>query len=195
MTTRSSSSPGEPTRAASDGSQREAATSPRAFAIGTGYLFQSVGIIFLLGGCCSWALIGYLVEQATVPSAHWTGYFLTERMPAAVLTVCLAVTVIGGVGLVGVGIGLQGEQRGSGRAAVMLCCCMALVYWGATTLLAIGTDSWSYTLTAAAFGVVSILLLLLASRSASVLRRFPPPLDQHVVTDDDVTAYRNKPRA
>lgn len=170
------------------------ASSPRAFAIGTGSVFQTVGSVFLLGSCCFWSLSGRVVARASQPAAHWGEYLTGDRLPAAVLMIGVVTTLIGGIGLVGVGIGLTGERPGSGRAGLLLTAVMGIIYSAATVLLALYGDSWLQCLPAAAFTAGTLVLFLLAAHSASVLSRFPPPPNQNVVTDEQLQADRERRR-
>lgn len=165
--------------------------SPRAFATGTGAVFQSLGLVLLFGACCFWSLSGTLVERASEPAANWTTYLAGDRMPAAALTIGVATTLIGGIGLVGIGIGLHGERPDSGKAATVLTAVMAVIYWTLTLLLLTKGDRWLQALPSAAFGVLSTFLLMLSLQSAKVLRRFPPPADRNVVTDEFLNSRRS----
>ncbi|MFQ5494268.1 MAG: hypothetical protein ACE5EX_02710 [Phycisphaerae bacterium] len=158
--------------------------SPRAFAVGTGFVFQSVGMVFLLGACCLGSLSDRLVKPADDPGVRWVDYLRGEEMPAAVATIALATTLIGGIGLIGTGIGLRGERPGSGPAAVVVTTIMTAVYCWASVVLTLKAPSLAAGLTATVLALLSTGLLILALRSAWVLRRFPPPQDQNVVTDE-----------
>jgi len=172
----------------------ETTASPRAFAIRTGGLCQTVGLTFLFGACCLWSLSGRLVVQANQPAEHWIDYLTGDRLPAAVLTLDVAVTLVGGLGLLAAGIGLYGEKRGSGTVAAVTAGAMSAVYWASCLAFALRTGSWASSLTAAAFGVVSTLLFLLSLHSAAILRKFPPSPDQNVVTDEFLERYQRERR-
>jgi len=113
------------------------ANSPRAFAVRTGQLCQTVGIAFLLGACCLWSFSGRLVQKADHPPEHWTGYLAGDRLPAAILTIDVAATLIGGIGLLAAGIGLCGERPGSGTFAAIVNSVLSLVYWLSCAVLAV----------------------------------------------------------
>jgi hypothetical protein len=158
-------------------------SSPRDFAIHTGYAFQTVGSVLLLGSCCIWSLSGRWITKVDRPTAHWTDHLQGDRLPAAVLTIAIAASLIGGAGLIGVGIGLHGERPGSGRAAMVVTGAMAIIY-GCCAVTLFWAKAIGGAVISAGFAVFATLLLLLAAGSASVLRRFPPPPDQNRVTDD-----------
>lgn len=169
--------------------------SPRAHVIATGHIFFSVGLVFLLGACCFWGFSSHVVRPADEPAARWADYFSGDRLPAAMLTIGVATTLIGGFGLVAVGVGLQGERPSSGPVAVVLTALMAIVYWGTCAVLIVKTGSWSYALTPAVFALASTVLFAVAVHCAAVLRRFPPPPDQNVVTDEFLEEYRKRRRS
>lgn len=170
------------------------ADSPRAFAVRTGQLCQTVGVAFLLGACCLWSFGGRLVQKADHPPEHWTGYLAGDRLPAAILTIDVAATLIGGIGLLAAGIGLCGERPGSGTFAAIVNSVLSLVYWLSCAVLAVKAGSWPGSLTAAAFALVTTALLLLSLHSAAVLRRFPPPADQNVVTEEFIERHSRRHR-
>ena len=70
--------------------------SPRAHVIATGHIFFSVGLVFLLGACCFWGFSSHVVRPADAPAARWADYFSGDRLPAAMLTIGVATTLIGG---------------------------------------------------------------------------------------------------
>jgi hypothetical protein len=158
--------------------------SPRAFAIGTGFVFQSVGVVLLLGSCCFWSFSGHLVEPASQPTQQWTDHFHGDNLPIALLTVAVVTTVVFGAGLIGVGIGLQGERAGSGTAAVLLTATIAVIYWACFGSLMFLVGAIRSGILSGVFAVVASVFLFLSLVSRSVLRRFPPLPDQNVVTEE-----------
>jgi len=185
---------GEAPNAGDSDDASKSTTSPRAFAIRTGQLCQTLGMTFLFGACCLWSLSGRLVTQADQPAKRWTDYLTGDRLPAAVLTLDLIVTLLGGLGLLAAGIGLNAERRGSGTVAAVTAGAMSLAYWASCLTLAMYAGSWAATLTAAAFGVVATILFLLSLHSTAILRQFPPPTDQNVVTDEFLERYQRERR-
>ncbi len=158
--------------------------SPWAFAIGTGFVFQSVGVVLLLGSCCFWSISGHLVEPAAQPTQQWTDHFHGDHLPIALLTVAVVTTVVFGAGLIGVGIGLQGERAGSGTAAVLLTATISVIYWVCCAALWFQAGAIQSVVVSGVFAVVASVFLFLSLVSRSVLRRFPPPPDQNVVTEE-----------
>ena len=51
-----------------------AAPSPLAFATATGFVFQIVGLILALGGCCLWSLSGKFESPQSAPVDDVTAY-------------------------------------------------------------------------------------------------------------------------
>lgn len=162
----------------------ESQPSPRDFVINTGYVFQLVGFVFGLGACCFWSFSGRAMEQTTSPAAQWSDFLIGEHASAAILTLGVVTTMIGGAGLVALSVGLQGEKPGSGKAAVVLSTLLTAIYAALLILSFLNESSWSSRITMGAFALITATLVPLAIRSASILREFPPPDDLHVVTDD-----------
>lgn len=156
-----------------------------------GQAFQAVGALFVLGSCLVWVLSAWTFRAAKRPPSHWLEYLSGEHLPAAALTVGIFTTLVGGIGLGAVGMGLQGERPTSGRAAVVVTTVLAGLYWGLFFLLLLApAGSWLFALVAAVLAVGSTILISLAAHSADLLRRFPPPTDQNVVREDDLEGTR-----
>lgn len=153
------------------------APSPRAFAIGTGYVMQGVGFFLLLSACCFWSFSGYLFSAADPPAASWTEYLSGKHLPAGIVTGVVLVSLVGGIGLVAAGIGLQGERRTSGVVAVVTTVVMAAIYWLACGLLILKAGAWLPGTLSGLLGAVATILFLLSAHSAETLRRHPPPPD------------------
>ena len=166
--------------------------SPRAFAVGTGLCCQAVGLVFLLGSCCVWSLSANVVEPSPEPAERRTDDLVGDRLPAAVLMIGLAVTLVGGMALVAVGTGLQGERPSSGILAMVVTGLMTGVYAASAVLLIVHTGSVMKALAPVLPALATSILFLLAGYSASVLRRFPPPPDQSVATPEFLEACRQE---
>lgn len=176
----------------SAGGAARPASHPRTTAVAVGYLLASVGLLFSFGACCLWSLSSWLVKPDAAPPAQWLAHFSSARAPAAVLTVTLMATLVGGFGLIGVGIGLQGERRGSGVAAVILTGLLSVVYWAGVMVLAFAEDSLAAAWPLAILAVAATGLLALSIHAAAVMRRYPPPADQNVVTDEMLAAMERR---
>ncbi len=167
------------------------APSPRAFVVGTGFVCQSVGLVFAFGVCCFWSLTTYFVPPEAGSHEHWMDNLTGDRLAAALVSIGVAVSLVGGLGLIGAGVGLQGEQSNSGRVAMAVTGVVGLTYWVLCALFVFKTDSWSGCVISAVFAATTTALFGLATHSATVLRRFPPPPDQNVVTDEFLERHRH----
>ena len=116
----------------------DSSESARAFVTGTGFVFQCVGGIFLFGVCCVWTLTTYFNPPSTHSNAHWM-----DKLDLALLTIGAAATLVGGIGLVGTGIGLQGERSSSGVVSALVTGILALLFWSIFGLYCLKTESWS----------------------------------------------------
>ncbi len=65
-----------------------------------------------------------------------------------------------------------------------------MIYWAATAVLLTQTGHWFLALPAALVGSAMLILAELARRSLHVLRRFPPPPDRNIVTDEVLDQWR-----
>ena len=118
-----------------------------------------------------------------------------DDLAAALLTIGAAASLVGGVGLVGAGIGLQGERPSSGIVAALVTGLLSLVFWSIFGLYCFKTESWSGRIASLFFAGLASSLFALAVRAAMILRRFPPPPDQNVVTDEFLEQYRTRRRS
>lgn len=189
MTEQQPESPDSSAEHAADASPRP---SPRAFVTATGLVYQAVGMIMLFGSCCFWSFSGHVVEPSDVPASQWTDYLRGERLPAALLTICVVVTFVGGIALTAAGVGLQGEKPRSGRVAMAVSAPMAVIYLAAGAILLFNTELWGRALMPVLFGTVTILLFMLAGHSSSLLRQFPPPADQHLATEEFLRQHKEE---
>ena len=187
MTTQSSDKPLETSDAAPASDPSE---SPRAYVVAVGFVFQCVGAVLLLGVCCVWSYTTYFNTPVTHSDAHWL-----DNLSNALLTIGVAATLLGGVGLVGTGIGLNGERPSSGIAAASLTGLLCVVFWSIFGLYCLKTDSWSGRITSLFFAGLMSSLFALAIQAAMLLRRFPPPPDQNVVTEEFLEQYRTRRRS
>lgn len=163
---------------------------PRAFAIGTGAVFQTVGVLQMLAGCFVWALSAYFHQPSPDPAAQWYD-FLDTRFGAAMVTLGLLAGTLHGLILAAVGSGLQGERPGSGRlsvAANVVALALYLIIAGALAMRA----SWWSVLVPGAMCLWTAVLLILALTSADVLRRSPPPPDVNRATPEIMEEHRRR---
>lgn len=168
---------------------------PRAFATTTGFLFQVIGLALLLGSALLWFIVSQWQDADAPIVMRWIDHFTSDRLPAALGVAGLIVGFVGGLALIAVGIGLQGERARSATPAMWLSGGMALVYGIlAILLVGVGNGQWAVGCASGALTIVMVLLFLLSGHSASVLKQFPPPTDQNIVTDEWVEQYRRERR-
>ena len=189
-TTMTLSSPPEQDAPKTPDAQEADSPSPRAFAIATGFVFQSVGMMSVLGVCCFWSLTTYFVPPDAGSGTHWMENLSGERLASALVTIGVAVSLVGGMGLIGVGVGLQAEQPSSGWAAMIVTSILAMTYWVVCALFVFKVGSWSGGIVSGLFAAAITVLFALSTHSAGILRRFPPPPNQNVVTDEFLEQHR-----
>ncbi len=168
--------------------------SPRAFAIGTGFVLQTIGTIFIGGSCVFWWLSGRLVAPTTAPGESWLNHLSGDRLPAALGALCILTGVVGGIGLIAAGMGLQGERPSSGRVAIVVTGSMAGIFWLLCFALAFKADAWLAAVVPGALGLVLTVLVLFAAHSTTILARFPPPADQSVVSEEFLAEHASRRR-
>lgn len=167
-------------------------TSPRAFAIGTGVVFQTAGGILLFGACLFWGITAWAVPSVSKPLANWTDFFRGEHLPSALMTVALLGTLLGGAALLAVGVGLQGERPSSGRAAMLVTALLTVCYVIVAVTYVVALGHYLAAFVVIALGLLSAVLFMLAGHSASILREFPPPADLNAATPELLEEFRQK---
>jgi len=165
---------------------------PRAFVTGAGFVLQGAGMIFMFGACGVWLFSAFFIDKADAPVDRWTDYLSSSSSTAAYITLGLLTSLVGGIGLAAVGVGLQGEKASSGYWAMGVAGLMAGLFGALSVALFTREGSWGIGLVTASLFVGSIGLFLLACYSAGILRKHPPPQDLNDVTDEFLDAYRAK---
>jgi len=164
---------------------------PRAFAIGTGVVFQTVGVILALTGCSIWGLRGYVTAPVDQPAPNWLDFF-SIRFGEALWTLGLATTFLHGLALAAVGVGLQGERPSAGKLAVATNCAAGLIYAGMAAALILRESRFAMSLIPLMMFAFAGVMLALAIKSASALRAFPPPPDLSRATPEILAEYRRQ---
>jgi hypothetical protein len=176
----------------SGGESQSGDASPRSFVTATGYVFQIVGFVLVMGGCVLWGFAGFVEDRLDEPINTASDYFKSDALAATVSLACILTTVVAGLGLLGTGLGLQGENRSSGQWALVVTGVLAAVWWGgAVTFWIISAPIWKIIVAAFSAGAGSVLFLL-AGNSARILKLHPPPDDLNVVTDEFLDKYSHR---
>ncbi len=168
---------------------------PRAFVTGTGVVFQFVGVLYFLAAAAYWFLSGRLQNDASVPIERFADYWAEPNRALTLDTINVLASFCGGLAMAALGIGLQGEQRGSGRAALFVTGVLALIHLAATVgYWAVGPH-WFGMLVSITLAAAATVMFLLAGHSAGQLRRHPPPEDASIVDDAWLEEYERIRRA
>ena len=166
--------------------------SPRAFAIGTGFAFQTVGGLLASAAAVMAVIAAWAIPGSKVPVEQWTQFFSEEHLPSALWTILLITSLIGGLAMAAVGVGLQGENRNSGRVALVISAIMGLAYFCVAGVFIVAADRVFPALVAIVLAALAALMFLLAGHSATVLRQYPPPPDLNAATPELLEEYRQK---
>lgn len=155
---------------------------PRAFVSGTGLVFQTVGAVFALGACGFWSLSGRVVPLTRTEIQSWRDLLTPDHAGIAAMAGGLLTTFVGGIALAAIGMGLTGHTRRSGVLASIVTAAMTAIYLAITGVLAWDRGLCVPACVSGAFTLVTAGLFVLSAHSASVLKRFPPPPNQHQAT-------------
>ncbi len=180
------SRPDEPGQAAVGAGGRP---SPRAFASATGFVFQIVGMVYILGGCCLWSLAGRFIDRPEPARSWWAADGaanqlegdepVREASDAVQLASAAAVigTFIGGLALLAFGIGIQAERLSSARWGTASAASLAAVWIVVVGAWIYSARDWAGGLWGIVMTVANVVLALLAAESSRVLRGHPPEPD------------------
>ena len=167
---------------------------PRAFVTATGYAYQLVGMIYLLTFGFYWIISGLVQAKAAVPINSVADYFAPGNVLLTVTMVMILSGVAGGLAMVTLGIGLQGERRWSGVGAMIVVGSLAVIGSIGAVLYIMHGPAWGRAVVAGGWSVMNTVLFLLAGNSASILKRNPPPKDQNFVDDAWLERYERERR-
>ena len=160
--------------------------------MGSGFVFQTVGGLLVFVACLIWGISAWTVPKASTPLANWTDFFRGENLPSALMTIALLISFIGGLALLAVGLGLQGERPSSGRAAMLTSALMAACYLAVAIAYAVALGRIFSALIVFALAGLAVFLFMLAGHSSAVLRQFPPPPDLNDATPELLEEFRQK---
>lgn len=187
----------KPGRPRLGGPGEDSSPPPRAFVTATGYVYQLVGIVYLLGFGFYWIISGRIQAKASVQIDSLADYVAPGNVLLTVTMVMILSGVAGGLGLATLGIGLQSERRWSGVGAMVVAGSLAAIGWAGVSMHIIYGPAWGRAVIVGGWSVINTILFLLAGYSAAILKRHPPPEDQNVVDDAWLERYdreRRRPR-
>jgi len=165
----------------------------RTFIAGTARVFTIAGAALLLSSCCLGMFGRGLIQPGQTPdnSLSLLDYFVGERLPATVMSIGLAVAVIGSLGMIASGMALSGELRRSGMLAMAVSGAVTLP-WVVTSLILLMCPG--HRLAAIPFALLAVggtVLLLLAAHSSALLQDYPP-MDRDQATQEALKAYQRR---
>ncbi|MHC5108599.1 MAG: hypothetical protein ACYTHJ_01825 [Planctomycetota bacterium] len=169
--------------------------SPRAFVTGTGFVMQGFGGFLVMGSCVVWAVGNFWVSTSMLEVERWSDYLSPEHIVRLGTAIGLITSFVGALGLMAVGVGLQGEKVSSAWQACVLTAIMCVLFFATAFLQVWYGRYWIASIPHVLLGLMSLLLFLLSARSRQILRHFPPPADQSEVTDEWVEEYKQRKRA
>jgi hypothetical protein len=156
---------------------------PRGFSQATGFVFQAIGMVLLLVGCCVFSLSGKFQSELGRPVGSFGEWIEVATVPQLVAGLDMILTFTTGIALVTVGIGLQGDRPSAGIYAVIVTVIFAAGWWASLIAQATAGGTWWQIGLSLVMAAVGTVLFLLAGNSARTLRLNPAPPDE----DDDLS--------
>jgi len=155
----------------------------RSLARGSGYVFQAVGLVLLLSGCCLGPLVGYFQGEQDVAPRTFVEWF-RDSPPGQLLTgINIIVTGLAGLALMVFGLGLHQERRGSGTGALIATGALALNWWATAVAAILYAPSILRIGVSLLLAIAATLLFLLAGAARRELKLHPPPPDEPVTEE------------
>ena len=181
----------EPAAPKSSEVDKLATPSPRAFANATGYIFQSVGVLFTISMCCWWPANCWQ-DKLPVTDLSSVSQGSIYSAPAEQLWAMAAVTsnFVGGLLIIGLGFGLQQDRLRTAKLPMLLTGVVAILFW---TYLGFAIFSFPSVgrIVASALGAMAwTVLFLLAGVSNDQLRKNPPTRSEQSWTSRDEDDFR-----
>jgi hypothetical protein len=172
----------------------------RAFAQGTGQVFQIAGVLLFLAAmftCCGSSLL----SKDTATDAHYRaiGWFSSQAVGSVpnlptysaqrAIAISLTVAIVFGMALAGVGLGMQADSRHAAKWAVLITL-VGSVFWIVHAAFMI-TVLHSWVLSAMTIALSALFLALCGFAIAATVdvRRAPPPKDIGVLPADYKVPY------
>lgn len=170
----------------------DGADNPRAFVTASGFVLQVIGGLLTFSACLAWAISAMLSSSTATPTPRWTDHLTGPQSATALLTLGLFTSLVGGLGLLASGVGMQGEKKGSALTGLVISSLMALVYVVLAVLLIISAHRFLLGGAALLCGILSGGAAVLATISHTTLKRSPPPGDYNLLTEEIVEEIRRK---
>jgi hypothetical protein len=164
---------------------------PRAFAQGTGWLLQTVGILLFAANCCVCSMTGLWDPVASrsdiihqIDSGRQLGMTvqrLFENPAKAGYMLTVVASTVGGLAMAVLGLGLQADRRRAAAGAMACVGALTAIVLAAGVLLWVGHGPWE----ARAWNAVLVAVLLVASgftwQALREVAANPPPANIDIV--------------
>jgi hypothetical protein len=177
--------------------ERPFSSPPRAFTQGVGTLFQFVGVslfLVMMSVCCLSSLLSK--DYAARPDRTRVGWHLPGDKPdapsysyARAMTLSVTLGVFYGMGLAGVGLGLQAQRRAAPWLGVVLSG-LGTAFWIVQAVFAI-RPLGSVVLTILAIALAALFggLFVLAVGALREMLASPPPVGNEILPADYKVPY------
>jgi hypothetical protein len=164
---------------------------PRAFGQGVGTVYQAVGIVLFLGSifvCCG----SSLMSKATATKTFLTqiGWFIDRAWYGAqfAVTITLAFSLLIGMALATIGLGLQAQNRKAPILAVVTTA-IATLFWTYHVFYFVAVHLLLMSVISAVMLLLCAAMFLLAIGAWSEMRRNPTPAGFEILPADYKVPY------
>jgi len=194
--------PPAPTPHESSPASTDSSPSPRVFCQATGFIYQGVGVVLMLGSCCFWSFSGRVQDEAKPTEAGRVVVEAAKDFAPQQYWAMGAVVLLfaGGLAIAALGLGLQHERPASASWAKWTTLALAIYFWA---YLWMATLVWERATARIALAAIMALawtvLFLLAGSSVAEMRKNPPDpksfQSQWTARDEDELRKASSPRS
>lgn len=165
---------------------------PRAFVTATGLVAQVFGGVLVFGSCAVWAVSALTPTSSGAPAARWMDHLTGPRETMALVTLGLFGGLVGGLGLLAAGVGMQGEKKGSASFGAAAGIVLTMLYFGLAAALVYSAGRWLLGAAALLLGLCAGAAALLCLISHRTLKQFPPTEDYNLLTAEILEELRRR---
>lgn len=168
-------------------------TTPTSICPACGRVFQTVGLILFLGTCCWWPFTNFTQQEikSTEPSRLMPLVSVDAPLSQRWVLTVMIVSVVSGLALMVVGLGVQFERRNAARAAMWLTAFVGLLFWIYVGWAVFRAPAVMRIVAASFLALVWTGLFVVAGAAAAHLKKYPPPIDsESSLSSHDEAALR-----
>ena len=154
--------------------EQDTSIGKRPFCRGTGYTYQVVGFFLAFSTCCVWPAAYWWQDAADVRAVTAETVEAVSSTENVLTTIGVALSFLGGMGLIVVGLGLQQDRFRTGRWALFVTTVPMVYQWTYFVLSIMQFPTVGRVVVGGTLALMWTAMFVLAGVSADELRKDPP---------------------